>query len=333
MGVQEEHWAAYLTRHLAALPGWASMVRWRGAHPDYQMQEHYPIDLAQYLAVRLFYEAELVSSLCHAEWGIDGTVPALHRYFRDHPGEYFARAQVALGDLPDALAAAVVRLGQGAIDFDWDALADPAYGDMRKARGLSRSDQWFRYAEMLYVYRQGAGHGHDDLQVVYHDAWRVFQLAQLLGLSADDVRSLSADKAKVLLTPLDELPPSSHGPIWLQAYERHYWEQLLPLITGNPRPTRNGTRPRAQVIFCLDVREEGIRRYLESQSETYETFGTAGFFTLPMIFRPQGNGGDRDLCPIVIKPRHTVVEVTRPGDGARDDQREHRTSWREALHG
>jgi uncharacterized protein YbcC (UPF0753/DUF2309 family) len=332
MGVPEERWAAYLAHHIAALPGWAGMVRWRETHPDYAMQGHAPIDLAQYLAVRLFYEAELVSRLCHEEWGIDGTIPALRRYFHGHLGEYFARAQVAAGDLPDALAGGVVRIGQGAITLDWSALADPAYGRMHNATGLSRSDQWFRYAEMLYLYRQGAGHGHDDLHVVYHDAWRLFQLAQLLGLSADEIRSLPADAANTFLACLDDLPSAAHGPIWLQAYETHYREQVLSLITGNPTPARNGARPQAQVIFCLDVREEGIRRHLEAQRDAYETFGSAGFFGVPIIFRSHSNGGDRDLCPIVIKPRHTVIETARPGYATLDHRREHRSKWREAVH-
>lgn len=333
MGVPEEQWGAYLTHHLAALPGWAGMVRWRGAHPDYQMQQHCPIDLTQYLAIRLFYESGLVSTLCRDEWGIDGTVPALHRYFENRPGEYYARVQVAAGDLPDALAGAVVRIGQGRIALNWEAVADPAYGNMRNAKGLSRGDQWLRFAEMLYTYRHGTGHGHDDLRLVYDDAWRLLHLAQVLGLTADDIRSLPEGAAKTLLASLDDLPPSSHGPIWLEAYEAYYQGRLLPLITGNPRPARNGTRPQAQIIFCLDVREEGIRRHIEARSELYETFGTAGFFSVPMIFRPLSNGGERDLCPIVIKPQHTVVETTRPGQGARGHQREHRAGWLEALRG
>jgi hypothetical protein len=333
MGVPEEHWTEYLSLHLAALPGWAGMVKWRETHPDYEMQERFPINLTQYLAVRLFYEVELIAALCRSEWGIEGTVPALHAYFRAHPGEYFSRSQIAAGDLPDALASGVVRTAKGTIALNWDVFTDPAYGDMRRAKGLSRSDQWFRFSEMLYVYRQGEGQGHDPVHTICREAWPLFQLAQLLGLSAEDIRSLRAVEAKALLALLDDLPPAAHGPIWLQAYETHYREQLLALLHQNREPkARTESRPAAQVIFCLDVREEGIRRHLEAQADAYETIGTAGFFGVPMVFRSLSNGAGRELCPIVVKPRHTVVEVARPGQVPLEIRREHRTKWKETLH-
>lgn len=333
LGIPETHWTGYLTRHLAALPGWASMVKWREVHPDYDMQARYPIDLHQYLAVRLFYEAELVATLCRQEWGVAGTVPALHAYFRAHPGEYFARVQIAAGGLLDDLAAGVVRADQGAIALNWDAFTHPAYGAVQKAKDLSRHEQWDRFAAMLYVYRQGAGPEHHTLQAVCHGAWRLFHLAQLLGLSAEDIRTLPAGATQTLLGLLDDLPPTAHGRLWLQAYERHYREQLLTLLNGNQKPEDlSGGRPQAQVIFCLDAREEGIRRHLEAQSEAYETFGTAGFFSMPIVFRPLSDGVEKVSCPIVIQPRHTVAEVVRPGQGPRDQHRAHRAEWREALH-
>ncbi|MGH7423389.1 MAG: putative inorganic carbon transporter subunit DabA, partial [Candidatus Methylomirabilales bacterium] len=92
-------------------------------------------------------------------------------------------------------------------------------------------------------------------------------------------------------------------------------------------------RPRAQLIFCLDMREEGIRRHVEAQSEEYETFGTAGFFTMPMILRPLATGIAKPSCPIPIDPRHTVVEEVRAGQGAREARHTIRKKWKEALHG
>ncbi len=333
MGIPEECWTGYLTLHLAALPGWAGMVRWRETHPLYEMQKLYPIDLTQYLAVRLFYERELVSTLCRKEWGIEGTVTSLHSYFQAHPGEYFARSQIAAGGLPDLLAGGVVRTGRGAITLNWDAFTHPSYDGMQKARGLSRSEQWLRFAEMLHVYRQGEGPERHHLHTVCHDAWRLFQLAQLLRLTAEDIRAFSVGEAKALLTLLDDLQPATHGPIWLQAYETHYRDQLLTLLDGDRKPTRRKGRPRAQVIFCLDMREEGIRRHVEAQSEAYETFGTAGFFHIPMIFRSLATGAAKPSCPIPIDPRHTVTEEARPGQDTLEARHEHRKKWKEALHG
>jgi hypothetical protein len=204
---------------------------------------------------------------------------------------------------------------------------------MGKARGLTRSQQWERYAEMVHLYREGGGSSPGDLRAVCHSAWRLFHLAQLLGLTAGDLRALSEERAKGLLALLDDLPPEAHEPIWLQAYEAHYRDRLMALLAGHRPADAPEARPRAQVIFCLDVREEGIRRHLEARSEAYETLGTAGFFSLPMIYRPLEDGGETLCCPIVIRPRHTVREIPRPDQAHREARREARAKWLEALHG
>lgn len=47
---QEE---AFLRDHLLALPGWASFIRWRSEQEDYHPQQLHPVNLTDYLAVRL----------------------------------------------------------------------------------------------------------------------------------------------------------------------------------------------------------------------------------------------------------------------------------------
>jgi uncharacterized protein len=333
VGIREEHWTEYLTLHLAALPGWAGLVRWRELRPDYEEQARNPLGLSHYLAVRLFYELEIVSALCRSEWGIEGTVRALRAYFQTHPGEYYARTHIVAGDLPDALGSGIVRTPRETIVLNWGAVTHPAYGDLRKARGLNRAEQWQRFAEMLFLYHQGGGPSPGDLHAVYHEAWRLFHLAQLLGLAAEDIRALSKEQVKGLLTLLDELPPDAHGPIWLRAYETQYRDRLLGRLAQDRSSPGRDTRPHAQVIFCLDAREEGIRRHLEAQSEAYETLGTAGFFSLPMIYRPLGDGAGTLSCPIVIRPRHAVTEIPRSEQVLQEALREARAKWIEALHG
>ena len=91
LGIPQKHWKDYLARQFAQLSGWAGFIQWRGDHPDYHAQRTHPIDSAQYLAVRLFYEVELTQVVCQQAWGIDGTMPALVQYWQQHGDDYAQR--------------------------------------------------------------------------------------------------------------------------------------------------------------------------------------------------------------------------------------------------
>jgi uncharacterized protein len=79
LGIPPEAWPDYLSYHLTALPGWAGYIKWRADRTDYEWQQAYPVDLVQYLAVRLWYERELVQQACREELGIDGNLDAISR--------------------------------------------------------------------------------------------------------------------------------------------------------------------------------------------------------------------------------------------------------------
>ena len=78
-----------------------------------------------------------------------------------------------------------------------------------------------------------------------------------------------AATVKRIFDCIDCLDPERAGFIWLQAYERHYREQLFNALVNNHGrgrwPARD-TRPEAQLVFCMDDREEGIRRHLEEHN-------------------------------------------------------------------
>ena len=107
LGVPEEQWSDYLARQLSQLPGWTRFVRWLETNPAYHTQRKHPVDAVQYLAVRLFYEAELTQATCRRKWGIDGTIPALVAYWRERPDEYETRMDG--GHAVDAATRAVCR--------------------------------------------------------------------------------------------------------------------------------------------------------------------------------------------------------------------------------
>ena len=82
--IPEARWPDYVMRVLAQLPGWTGLIRWRGLNPGDPIQKANPIDVVQYLAVRLFYEAELVGVEARRRWGVEGTLPAITKYIEDH---------------------------------------------------------------------------------------------------------------------------------------------------------------------------------------------------------------------------------------------------------
>nr|MBV6628386.1 DUF2309 domain-containing protein [Oceanococcus sp. HetDA_MAG_MS8] len=72
--IPASRWLEYLSRAFAQLPGWTGLVRWRGLNPEDPIQNAYPIDPVQYLAVRMFYEVELVAVAARRHLGCAGTL-------------------------------------------------------------------------------------------------------------------------------------------------------------------------------------------------------------------------------------------------------------------
>ncbi len=309
LGIPEDHWTDYLARRLVQLPGWAGLIKWREHQPRHPRQQHEPIDLVEYLAVRLFCESLLIKHVCRTVWGLDGTARSLHRLFRDHPSEFMVRRELSLGGLPG-------YLDQRARDL------------VRKNPQGQNREEWIRLAEMIWLYRQSEAPGHSPIHTLCRNAWRLFHLAQFLGLSANDVRSLSVDEADRILAALDSFPSSVHGPVWLQAYEQHYQTHLLRSIVHNQSRTRlMEERPRAQLALCVDEREESLRRHIEAQDPAYETFGTAGFFGVAMNYSRLGEEKTTPLCPVVVSPVHRVLEVADADQGDAWRRASKRNQW------
>jgi len=53
LGIEPTQETAFLRDHLLALPGWAAFLRWRSEQTDYAPQQQHPIDLTDYLTIRL----------------------------------------------------------------------------------------------------------------------------------------------------------------------------------------------------------------------------------------------------------------------------------------
>ena len=167
-----------------------------------------------------------------------------------------------------------------------------------------------------YEGRMGQGrHAVDPkTQAVCRDAWRVFHLAQCLEVSPVEVHDLSARDAQKLLDWLNAFPLDLHGPVWLEAYEDKFREDILQKLVAH-RGVAKGLdiRPRAQLVFCIDVRSESFRRHIEAQGP-YDTYGFAGFFGIPISHQAFDSEERSDLCPVLLSPKHAVTEVPRMGE-------------------
>ncbi|AWN73058.1 DUF2309 domain-containing protein [Legionella anisa] len=87
-------------------------------------------------------------------------------------------------------------------------------------------------------------------------------------------------------------------------YEQTLLKTLLPAVKRSATITK---RADAQLVFCIDVRSEPIRRAIERLGN-YETLGFAGFFGIPIRVQEFESGKTKDCCPVLLKPRYRVDE-------------------------
>lgn len=67
------------------------------------------------------------------------------------------------------------------------------------------------------------------------------------------------------------------------------------------------TPPLVQLVFCMDVRSEPIRRALETQGH-YTTWSCAGSFGLPVMIENSQTDELYASCSVLITPKHTIKE-------------------------
>jgi uncharacterized protein YbcC (UPF0753/DUF2309 family)/NADH:ubiquinone oxidoreductase subunit 5 (subunit L)/multisubunit Na+/H+ antiporter MnhA subunit len=134
-------------------------------------------------------------------------------------------------------------------------------------------------------------------------ALRSAAVAQALaGQASDDDRAAVAEV-------LADIPASARASLWLAAQEHHIDDGLLSLL-DRVDPGATLARPDAQIVFCIDVRSEGLRRHLETGGNI-ETFGFAGFFGVAMRVRRLGWEKPEARCPVLVAPAISAAEDVR----------------------
>lgn len=299
LDLPRERWVSYLERLALELPGWSGMFLWRHLNPGYQHQTQ-PIEMLDYLAVRLVLERLFALRLTAAEWGIEPSLDMLRWQLRRCPSEFLVRYTLFNERLPEYLASRAQRLIQ--------------------SRDLKQADQevpqWQRLAQLIWTWQHSPAADRPGYSVS-RSAWPLFRLAQHLGLSGRELRSLDKTQIEAVFDSLQRLDFDTAGFIWLRAYENHYRDRIFNAIVNNQgrgRWTERTSRPSAQLVFCMDDREEGTRRHLEEIDPSVETLGAAAHFGVPHNWRGLDDTEVTGLTPVVFVPCNEIRETAQPGN-------------------
>jgi len=146
---------------------------------------------------------------------------------------------------------------------------------------------------------------------------RVYDAARVVSLSAGEVEMLSASEWAAFASEVKTCNGWERRRILHLAYERWHERRVLGGL-GSNRKYRGlyevPARPAAQLFFCIDEREESMRRALEEVDPELETFSAAGFYGVAVNYKGIDDPRGAAFCPVTVKPRHAVLEQPKAED-------------------
>jgi uncharacterized protein YbcC (UPF0753/DUF2309 family) len=173
-------------------------------------------------------------------------------------------------------------------------------------------------------------------------AARVYDAARVVRLSANEVSRLSEAEWTAFASEVKAFNGLERRRVLHRAYERWHEREILRGLASHrkyrvltaadsqsPAPQPPFPRPPAQVFFCIDEREESMRRAIEEIDPLLETYSSAGYFGVAVDYKGIDDTRSAAFCPVVVQPEHAVLEQPKPEDSALLERRR----WRRRLLG
>jgi uncharacterized protein len=105
--------------------------------------------------------------------------------------------------------------------------------------------------------------------------------------------------------------------IWQDAFEWNYYDEVLSGVKLAKALSNEGEddlpRRRFQGIFCIDEREDSLRRHVELVEPNSETLGCPGFFGVEFYYHPANGKFYEKLCPAPVTPKYLIKEKESSG--------------------
>ena len=168
---------------------------------------------------------------------------------------------------------------------------------------------WSAWAK--YQFEQGTSEELDS-----SDLTALLAIRLVYEVALSEAKSFEVDWSKLagatpvrFKVPFDSEEQVIERYILLRASEIAYRNKLLNSLRDNVSNCGQSTEQKlAQMVFCIDVRSERIRRQLEQTSAAIETLGFAGFFGIPMEYIRWGDQGGDNQLPVLLQPQFQVTE-------------------------
>jgi uncharacterized protein YbcC (UPF0753/DUF2309 family) len=97
--------------------------------------------------------------------------------------------------------------------------------------------------------------------------------------------------------------------IWQRALERSYQRTLCNSILDKGfKASQQVDKKSVQMVFCIDVRSEVLRRNIEKVNNNISTHGFAGFFGVSLHCEHQISPDSSYRCPVLLQPKIKINE-------------------------
>ena len=129
--------------------------------------------------------------------------------------------------------------------------------------------------------------------------WAIGEIAPVIAI-------LGIDEPVLALRVANSLDGAKRAAIWQRAWEQRYRNRLVDRVSTRAAEPAEDQAVDAQLVMCIDVRSERLRRHAEAAG-TIATYGFAGFFGVA-IRHETASGSVSAQCPVLLQPAYAITE-------------------------